>query len=109
MNINSEIQFNETISCFCFANERGDLLVGIKDQISLVRVQDCNDSFLKFYRFPFQLDMPYNFLRCLLTMNFEDDKQEFAIAFDPNLDFWEYHYNEQIQKNNSVSEWHITK
>jgi WD40 repeat protein len=36
-----EIQFNEPLSTFCFCNEPGDLLVGLSDQITLVRVQDC--------------------------------------------------------------------
>jgi hypothetical protein len=37
-----EIQMNDPISCIAFANRRGDLLIGISDQISLVKIQDCN-------------------------------------------------------------------
>lgn len=36
-----EIQFSGEISCIIFANKRGDLLIGLVDQISLIRIQDC--------------------------------------------------------------------
>ena len=36
-----DIQFNEHVTCVCFANERGDLLVGLSNEINLVRIQDC--------------------------------------------------------------------
>lgn len=36
-----EIQFHEKVHSVCFANAWGDLLVCLSDQISLVRIQDC--------------------------------------------------------------------
>ena len=36
-----EIQFNEPLYAFCYANNPGDLLVGISESISIVRIQDC--------------------------------------------------------------------
>ncbi|KAJ1336280.1 hypothetical protein BSLG_007424 [Batrachochytrium salamandrivorans] len=35
-----EMQFSDTTKSICFANPRGDLLVGISDQIALVQVHD---------------------------------------------------------------------
>ncbi|KAI8926073.1 WD40-repeat-containing domain protein [Entophlyctis helioformis] len=89
-----EIQFNDVISSLCFANARGDLLVGISDQISIVRVQDY---------------MPYNILKLMVGRDYEDDETEIPIAFDPNLDFWEYRYETEKEEHGKVQEWHMQK
>ncbi|KAJ3256462.1 hypothetical protein HK103_005460 [Boothiomyces macroporosus] len=70
-----EIQFNEDISCLLFANHRGDLLVGLSDQISLVKLQDY---------------MPAHIQRQILTRDYGDDIQEAPITFDQTIDFWVY-------------------
>ncbi|KAJ3320049.1 hypothetical protein HDV06_005699 [Boothiomyces sp. JEL0866] len=70
-----EIQFNEDISCLLFANHRGDLLVGLSDQISLVKLQDY---------------MPAHVQRQILTREYGDDIQEMPITFDQTIDFWVY-------------------
>ena len=40
-----DIQFNENVTCVSFANERGDLLVGLSNEINLIRMQDCKLHF----------------------------------------------------------------
>ncbi|KAH9248409.1 hypothetical protein BASA81_013949 [Batrachochytrium salamandrivorans] len=89
-----EIQFGEAISCLCFANNRGDLLVGIADQISIVRVQDY---------------MTYPMLRHIVDRDYVDDITEIPISFDPSLDFWEYRYEHELRENGKVEGWHVQK
>ncbi|KAL5033244.1 hypothetical protein BDV3_000251 [Batrachochytrium dendrobatidis] len=89
-----EIQFGEPITCLCFANERNDLLVGVADQISIVRVQDY---------------MTYPMLKQLVTRAYMDDESEIPVLFDPNLDFWEYRYEQELKQSKKVEDWHMQK
>ncbi|KAL2916841.1 hypothetical protein HK105_203620 [Polyrhizophydium stewartii] len=89
-----EIQFGETITSVCFANERGDLLVGVSGQISIVRVQDY---------------ITYAMMRQIVARVYKDDEAEIPIAFDPNLDFWEYRYEQELSLQGSVPDWHMQK
>ena len=41
MTLIREMQFGEPVKSACFLNSRGDVLVGLSDGVSLVRVQDC--------------------------------------------------------------------
>ena len=89
-----EIQFNESISSICVANRRGDLLVGLSDQISLVRIQDF---------------LPAQVLKELVLNELEDDPIESAFVFDPELEFWNLQYEREIRSNGQVENWHIQK
>ncbi|KAJ3029457.1 WD repeat-containing protein 87 [Rhizophlyctis rosea] len=89
-----EIQFNEPITAICFANERGDLLVGLSDQISVVRMQDY---------------MPVHLLRQASSISFPDDAVESPLQFDSHLDFWQYRYDEEVKERGGVDYWHIPK
>ncbi|KAJ3023368.1 WD repeat-containing protein 87 [Thoreauomyces humboldtii] len=69
-----EIQFNYAVSSVTFANPRGDLLIGLPEEIVLVRVQDY---------------LPPALLRVLLDKQpWIDDVVEDPTTFDSGLDFW---------------------
>ena len=70
-----ELNFGSSVYSLSFANDRGDLLVGIQDQICLVQIQDY---------------LPLEYLNSLVTMelDFQDDNEEPQSSFDPNIDFW---------------------
>lgn len=53
----------------------------------------------------FYLGMPIELLKSTLTKNFVDDVIETPFMFDSYLDFWGYHYEESLNKEN----WHIDK
>ncbi|KAJ3300052.1 hypothetical protein HDU76_006168, partial [Blyttiomyces sp. JEL0837] len=89
-----EIQFNEPIYSVCFCNHRGDLLVGMKDQVALVRVQDY---------------LPMHLLGELLgnPLGWPDDPVERPANFDSTLDFWEL-YRLRLEKEGvDLSRWHV--
>lgn len=89
-----DIQFNEQIISLCFANRRGDLLIGLSDQISLVRIQDY---------------LPAIMLQDYLSKSFEDDNNEAPIDFDSGLEFWAKQYEEHMKqvKNGDNIDWHL--
>jgi hypothetical protein len=89
-----EIQFSGLISSVLFANKRGDLLVGLKDHISVTAMQNY---------FPIYL------MRAALTHTFLDDIVEDPLVFDSHVDFWGYCYEEQKQLYNSPIRWHVPK
>ncbi|KAI8916029.1 WD40-repeat-containing domain protein [Gorgonomyces haynaldii] len=93
MRLVREIQFNEPIASMCIANKRGDLLVGLSDQISLVRIQDY---------------IPPNVLQTMITKELTDDIQEAPLAFDSQLEFWNLQYEKESSKG-IVEDWHMTK
>jgi hypothetical protein len=66
-NLVREVQFNESISCVSFANTRGDLIVGVSDQLSLVRIQDY---------------LTTNILRKMAFEEYTDDELEDPINFE---------------------------
>ncbi|KAJ3215458.1 WD repeat-containing protein 87 [Dinochytrium kinnereticum] len=89
-----EIQFNEPLSSVAFCNRRGDLLVGMSDQIALVKLQDY---------------LPAHYLGLLLNHGdaWPDDPVEYPHKFDSGLDFWEM-YREGLEQNGAdMSHWHV--
>ncbi|KAJ1337046.1 hypothetical protein BSLG_006806 [Batrachochytrium salamandrivorans] len=95
-----EMQFSDTTKSICFANPRGDLLVGISDQIALVQVHDY---------------LPEKYLLMLSESNWPDDLIEAPMELDSGVDFWKphtYHTNsesrmlldENLESNNALSE-----
>jgi WD40 repeat protein len=68
-----ELQFHEMIDAVEFANERGDLLVALNSQVTLVKFQDY---------------IPQRYLRQMFEMEWEDDYLETPDYFDPNSEFW---------------------
>ncbi|KAJ3341093.1 WD repeat-containing protein 87 [Gonapodya sp. JEL0774] len=70
-----EIQFPEAVLSIAFANERGDLLVGLSDSISLIMIQDY---------------MPARYLQTAVQKFDEnvDDLLEDPIAFEEKTDLW---------------------
>ncbi|KAJ3120366.1 hypothetical protein HK098_004661 [Nowakowskiella sp. JEL0407] len=86
-----ELQFGASIYSLCFANNRGDLLVSMEDQIAAVKMQDYLPS------------------RCLAAIleqgDWVDDVVEVPTMFDSSLDFWEI-YRQNSQK---VEKWHVQK
>ncbi|KAJ3268821.1 WD repeat-containing protein 87 [Terramyces sp. JEL0728] len=89
-----EIQFNEDISCLLFANHRGDLLVGLSDQISLVKLQDY---------------MPAHIQRLILTREYGDDIPEAPITFDQSVDFWVYDGTRSLADTNRRTSFELFK
>jgi hypothetical protein len=68
------MQFGGSVLSCAFLNDRGDLLVGLPDQVALVRFQD--------YLPPFVLED-------ILAQDFwVDDVEESAKDFDANIDVW---------------------
>lgn len=90
--LHSEMQFNEPIGTLCFANSRGDLLMGLTDQVVLVRVQDY---------------LPPHFLRLLVDRgDWPDDLVEDPTMFDSSLDFWKLYRGEAEDEASNVP-WHV--
>ncbi|TPX57208.1 hypothetical protein PhCBS80983_g03982 [Powellomyces hirtus] len=89
-----EIQFNDTVRTVCFGNERGDIFVGISDQISLVRMQDY---------------LPHHLLRIALTRTYIDDPKEDSRPFDSNVDFWEGVLERNLRERGTVGYWHVKR
>ncbi len=70
----SEVEFGESLTTICFANSRGDLLVGFQKHVCVIKAEDYLTS---------------NYLsndRCLLVN--EDEDEEKPITFDPDMEFW---------------------
>lgn len=65
--------FDESLCGVCFANSRGDILVGFQSHISLVTILNY-------------LPLPY--LEILSTMHFDNDQFEDHVQFDDLLKFW---------------------
>eukprot|EP00842_Homolaphlyctis_polyrhiza_P006060 jgi/Hompol1/6455/HPOL_002272-RA len=89
-----EMQFGDSTWSVTFANPRGDLLVGLSDQIALVQVQDY---------------LPAKYLLRLIECDWTDDVVESVTMFDANLDFWKL-YRQQIMAANNGHEpelWHL--
>ena len=68
----SEIHFGPTLASVCFANPKGDLLVGLLQDISIVRGEDC---------------LPAAYVKIARSCLHQDDKEE-PVPFDPGLEFW---------------------
>jgi hypothetical protein len=68
------MQFGGVAHSCLFANERGDLLVALSDQVALVRFQDY---------------LPPSVLQEMLKIeSWNDDVEETAKAFDSDVDVW---------------------
>ncbi|KAJ3145741.1 WD repeat-containing protein 87 [Geranomyces michiganensis] len=89
-----EMQFTETVRTLCFGNERGDIFIGIGDQISLVRMQDY---------------LPQHLLRAALTRTFADDVKEESLPFDSSVDFWEGVLEKNLRERGEVGYWHVRR
>ena len=82
------MQFGGIAFSCLFANERGDLLVALSDQVALVRFQDY---------------LPPSVLQEMLTLDsWTDDVEETAKAFDAEVDVWGVNTVKPIRHN---SEW----
>ncbi|KAJ3100249.1 WD repeat-containing protein 87 [Phlyctochytrium planicorne] len=91
-----EIQFNEPLSAVTFCNRRGDLLVGMSDQVALVRLQDY---------------LPSHYLGLLIAHgdSWVDDVVEYPHKFDSGLDFWELYREGLEQDGADLSHWHVQR
>ncbi|KAJ3361930.1 WD repeat-containing protein 87 [Allomyces javanicus] len=69
-----EIQVGEPVTAVAFANARGDLLLGVHDEVSVVRWKDY---------------LPLDQCKAIQDINPPDDPLEEPMAFDPGLDFWD--------------------
>ncbi|KAJ3014291.1 UNVERIFIED_CONTAM: WD repeat-containing protein 87 [Siphonaria sp. JEL0065] len=89
-----EIQFNEPISSIGFCNEKGDLLIGLPNQLVLVRVHDY---------------LPNQFLADLIIKpdGWPDDPIEVPKLFDSELDFWELYRHGLEKIGADLTKWHI--
>ena len=65
--------FDESLCGVCFANSRGDVLVGFQSHISLVTILNY---------------LPPPYLEILSKMNFDNDPFEDHVQFDDLLKFW---------------------
>lgn len=68
-----ELNFDDTLCGVCFANHRGDLLVGFQCHISLVTLTNY---------------LPGTYLDRVSSMHFENDPVERYVQFDDHLQFW---------------------
>lgn len=68
-----EMSFDESLCGVCFANSRGDILVGFQSQISLVTIFNY---------------LPLSYLEILSKMHFDNDPFEDHVQFDDLLKFW---------------------
>ena len=84
-----EIPIPEEIHSVCFANHRGDLLLGTQKDILIIRMQHY---------------LPLRILRDCLDVNFSDDLLETGPLFDSNIDFWEIFLG-QVEED-SLNKWH---
>ncbi|KNC99867.1 uncharacterized protein SPPG_05240 [Spizellomyces punctatus DAOM BR117] len=85
-----ELQFAEPITTLTFANQRGDLLISLPEQIVVVRVQDY---------------LPVPYLCVLLDHgNWPDDPVEDPTMFDSSLDFWELY---RANGGDGAVRWHV--
>ncbi|XP_022109571.1 uncharacterized protein LOC110989469 isoform X2 [Acanthaster planci] len=69
-----ELCFDASLRSVCFANERGDLLVGFQNHVSYITVS----TYLPLYYMEKLLD----------GMNFKDEEVEEPIRFNPDLQLW---------------------
>ncbi|TPX35930.1 hypothetical protein SmJEL517_g01761 [Synchytrium microbalum] len=92
-----EVQIGAKSQTMCFANERGDLLVGTEQGISIVRCQEY---------------MPPHLIRKILDLGPKDDSLESLFPFSDDADLW--HYIEErevyessgrVSKVGSSSQW----
>ena len=68
-----EMSFDESLCGVCFANSRGDILVGFQSQISLVTILNY---------------LPLSYLEIVSKMHFDNDPFEDHVQFDDLLKFW---------------------
>ena len=68
----SDIDFGGTVSCVAFANNRGDLLVGVQIEVSIIRAEDY---------------LPDHYRKKATKCPYWDHKER-PIQFDPHLEFW---------------------
>ncbi|KAI9145151.1 hypothetical protein BKA69DRAFT_1035792 [Paraphysoderma sedebokerense] len=68
-----ELHLGEPVISLCFANERGNLLIGMSDQICLIRWEDY---------------LPPVYLKRAYTLNYREDELESPIPFNPDEDIW---------------------
>lgn len=68
-----EMCFDESLCGVCFANSRGDILVGFQSHISLVTILNY---------------LPTSYLEILSKMHFDNDPFEDHVQFDDMLKFW---------------------
>ncbi|KAJ3232785.1 WD repeat-containing protein 87 [Chytriomyces hyalinus] len=91
-----EVQFGSSVSSLCFANKRGDLLVGLSDQVALIKVQDFFPSFIHAELVARALEIP-------------DDEIEKPLFFDENLDFWSLYRETILKSGKNLSRWHLSE
>ncbi|TPX65902.1 hypothetical protein CcCBS67573_g07987 [Chytriomyces confervae] len=91
-----EVQFGSSVSSLCFANKRGDLLVGLSDQVALVKVQDFFPSFIHAELVARAIEIP-------------DDEIEKPLFFDENLDFWSLYRETILKSGKNLSRWHLSE
>ncbi len=84
-----EIPIPEEIHSVCFANHRGDLLLGTKKDILIIRMHHY---------------LPLRILRDCLDVDFDDDQVETGPLFDSNIDFWEI-FLDNVDAD-SLKKWH---
>ncbi|XP_041481235.1 uncharacterized protein LOC121428578 [Lytechinus variegatus] len=68
-----ELWFDDTLRSVCFANARGDLLVGFQNHISHVSISSY---------------LPLSFMELLVEREFEDERVEEPFQFNPDLPLW---------------------
>jgi WD40 repeat protein len=69
----SEIEFGESLASVCFANSRGDLLVGFQKHVSLIQARDY---------------LPEGVIDANYRDTLVEDCMEQPMTFDSDLEFW---------------------
>ncbi|KAJ3355225.1 WD repeat-containing protein 87 [Entophlyctis luteolus] len=118
-----ELLFNQTVSCIQFVNNRGDLIVGLSNQVAVVFMQNylsiplmklalaksSNESELKQNNSPSSNGIEDVEIEIIDDLNgFRDDTAENPLPFDSNSDFWDLFYNEQKELHGNIR-WHVPK
>ncbi|XP_033628785.1 uncharacterized protein LOC117291264 [Asterias rubens] len=68
-----ELCFDPSLRSVCFANDRGDLLVGFQNHVSYISI--CTY-------------LPLSYMEKVIEMDFKDEEIEEPIRFNPDLQLW---------------------
>ncbi|KAJ3137906.1 WD repeat-containing protein 87 [Physocladia obscura] len=127
-----EIQFDQPIYCIEFINRRGDIAVGLSNQISVIFIQDYFNISLMKQALILSVTDSYTFNEYMSSTNFSihsilenfdnddnekklylngyaDEEAEKPMVFDSDADFWDLFYEKQKNIYGHHIQWHVPK
>ena len=87
-----EIQFSEPIKSICFLNQRGDIVVGLREELALLKMQNY---------------LPLHILSKFQNAAIKDDPVEETLPFDEGVDFWACFVADQKRIYGDKFAWHV--